>query len=164
MLCRLFACSTVLYLVRFCKIGCLLCTGARGRVGRNCVGWNARLEKHRWHFVNEPRRNLDDARDCAMMCEDLRLEQPLWKLSCKCLKKVAWCWMPRRAPCGLQLATENLPRLETTRRQVHVEPPREPLLLGAHCRSHSHSECRRASSSLINNILKRQLKMQPHPA
>jgi hypothetical protein len=31
--------------------------GARGRVGRSCLGWRAPLEKHRWHCLVEREEN-----------------------------------------------------------------------------------------------------------
>jgi hypothetical protein len=52
-------------------MGCRLWTGARGRVGRNSFGWNALLEKHRWHLENAPWRALDEVKDCAIAYSQL---------------------------------------------------------------------------------------------
>lgn len=54
---RLLACSIVLYFVRRWVMGCLDWIGARGRVGRSCLGWRALLDKHRWHCLVERDEN-----------------------------------------------------------------------------------------------------------
>lgn len=69
---RLFACSTVLYLVRRWVIGCLVWMGARGSVGRSCLGWRAPLEKQRWHCrAGRPVRarcsTFEDAIECDIL-------------------------------------------------------------------------------------------------
>lgn len=38
-------------------MGCLDWIGARGRVGRSCLGWRALLDKHRWHCLVERDEN-----------------------------------------------------------------------------------------------------------